>query len=141
MPRAIGRGIHPALAVFPESSWAADAHRMGLCRSEDVLVADSLLPASAGSNHRRPWLRARAPCAPELDPLAASVILDRVQDAGNVVAILRTPRLRLSAVIALKGTAALWSPKCLRAGMGAHFGLRLLESIEPPHSMHWPCRS
>ena len=31
-------------------------------------------------------------------------------------------------MIALEGTAALWSPKVLRAGMGAHFGLRLIES-------------
>ena len=30
-------------------------------------------------------------------------------------------------MIALRGTAALWSPKVLRAGMGAHFGLSLLE--------------
>ena len=30
-------------------------------------------------------------------------------------------------MIALKGTAALWSPKVLRAGMGAHFGLNLIE--------------
>ncbi len=29
--------------------------------------------------------------------------------------------------IALVGTAALWSPKVVRAGMGAHFGLRLIE--------------
>jgi hypothetical protein len=33
-------------------------------------------------------------------------------------------------VIALKGTAALWSPKVLRAGMGAHFGLRLIEGLD-----------
>jgi TrmH family RNA methyltransferase len=31
----------------------------------------------------------------------------------------------------MKGTAALWSPKVLRAGMGAHFGLQLLESLHP----------
>jgi len=30
-------------------------------------------------------------------------------------------------VVALKGTVALWSPKVLRAGMGAHFGLALAE--------------
>jgi TrmH family RNA methyltransferase len=34
-------------------------------------------------------------------------------------------------VIALKGTAALWSPKVLRAGMGAHFGLTLFDGVEP----------
>jgi TrmH family RNA methyltransferase len=39
--------------------------------------------------------------------------------------------LPIKQVIALKGTAALWSPKVLRAGMGAHFGLRLLEGLEP----------
>ncbi|WP_163297307.1 TrmH family RNA methyltransferase, partial [Enterobacter hormaechei] len=32
-------------------------------------------------------------------------------------------------VLALKGTAALWSPKVLRAGQGAHFGLRLIEGL------------
>jgi RNA methyltransferase, TrmH family len=31
----------------------------------------------------------------------------------------------------LRGTAALWSPKVLRAGMGAHFGLSLLDAAEP----------
>jgi TrmH family RNA methyltransferase len=32
-------------------------------------------------------------------------------------------------VLALQGTAALWSPKVLRAGMGAHFGLTLIEGL------------
>jgi TrmH family RNA methyltransferase len=54
--------------------------------------------------------------------------LDRVQDAGNVGAILRcASAFGFKQVIALKGTAALWSPKVLRAGMGAHWGLQLVE--------------
>ena len=61
----------------------------------------------------------------------ASVILDRVQDAGNVGAILRSASaFGFRQVIAMKGTAALWSPKVLRAGMGAHWGLRLIESAD-----------
>ena len=32
-------------------------------------------------------------------------------------------------MIALQGTASLWSPKVLRAAMGAHFGLRLVEGV------------
>jgi TrmH family RNA methyltransferase len=32
-------------------------------------------------------------------------------------------------VLALQETAALWSPKVLRAGMGAHFGLQLIEGV------------
>jgi TrmH family RNA methyltransferase len=66
-----------------------------------------------------------------LQPLAATVILDRVQDAGNVGSILRSAgAFGFKQVVALKGTAALWSPKVLRAGMGAHFGLHLLEGAE-----------
>jgi TrmH family RNA methyltransferase len=60
----------------------------------------------------------------------SSVILDRVQDAGNVGAILRcASAFGFKQVIALKGTAALWSPKVLRAGMGAHWGLQLIEGV------------
>ncbi|HAL37063.1 MAG TPA: rRNA methyltransferase, partial [Polaromonas sp.] len=72
------------------------------------------------------------PAAPELLVDTASVILDRVQDAGNVGSILRSAAaFGFSQIIALKGTAALWSPKVLRAGMGAHFALRLVEGVEP----------
>ena len=57
-------------------------------------------------------------------------MLDRLQDAGNVGSILRSAAAMGSAqVVAIKGTAALWSPKVLRAGMGAHFALHLLEGL------------
>jgi len=62
---------------------------------------------------------------------AASVVLDRLQDPGNVGSVLRSAAaFGVAQVLALKGTAALWSPKVLRAGMGAHFALRLLEGME-----------
>lgn len=60
---------------------------------------------------------------------ASTVVLDRLQDAGNVGAILRcASAFGYRQVLAIKGTAALWSSKVLRAGMGAHFGLHLVES-------------
>jgi TrmH family RNA methyltransferase len=63
-------------------------------------------------------------------PHAGSVVLDRVQDAGNVGSILRSASaFGFRQVLALQGTAALWSPKVLRAGMGAHFGLELHEGL------------
>ncbi|MDN3923056.1 TrmH family RNA methyltransferase [Roseateles violae] len=67
-----------------------------------------------------------------LTPGLDSVVLDRLQDAGNVGTILRSAAaFGFRQVLALKGTAALWSPKVLRAGMGAHFGLRLIEGLAP----------
>jgi TrmH family RNA methyltransferase len=58
------------------------------------------------------------------------VVLDRLQDAGNVGSILRSAAaFGFRQVLALKGTAALWSPKVLRAGMGAHFALHLVEGL------------
>jgi TrmH family RNA methyltransferase len=72
------------------------------------------------------------PPAPALDPGAATVVLDRLQDTGNVGAILRcASAFGFRQVLALKGSAALWSPKVLRAGMGAHFGLHLVEGLSP----------
>ncbi|MDP3226062.1 MAG: TrmH family RNA methyltransferase, partial [Rubrivivax sp.] len=69
--------------------------------------------------------------APAIDAHVASVVLDRLQDAGNVGSVLRSAAaFGVQQVLALKGTAALWSPKVLRAGMGAHFGLRLVEGLD-----------
>ena len=67
-------------------------------------------------------VEARAGCA--------TVVLDRIQDAGNVGSILRSAAaFGFLQVLALQGTAGLWSPKVLRAGMGAHFGLDLAEGL------------
>jgi TrmH family RNA methyltransferase len=57
-------------------------------------------------------------------PGVAALVLDGVQDPGNVGTMLRTA-LGLGAVglVALKGTADLTNPKVLRGGMGASFRL------------------
>ena len=56
------------------------------------------------------------------------LILDRIQDAGNVGSILRTAAAAgFTQVITTTGCAHLWSTKVLRAGMGAH---RLLDLYE-----------
>ena len=60
-----------------------------------------------------------------------TLVLDRIQDPGNVGSVLRSAAaFGFTQAIALVGTAALWSPKVVRAAMGAHFGLRLVEGAD-----------
>ena len=58
-----------------------------------------------------------------------SIILDRVQDPGNLGTILRSAvGFGVKQIICSKGTVSAWSPKVLRAGMGAHFKLQIFEN-------------
>ncbi len=126
---ALERGVQPQTAVFSESFWSQANAKWASAALRTLVIPDALFasisalesPASMG------FVLELAPPA-ALQPTAASVILDRVQDAGNVGSILRSAgAFGFKQIIALKGTAALWSPKVLRAGMGAHWGLQLIE--------------
>jgi TrmH family RNA methyltransferase len=57
-----------------------------------------------------------------ISPDGVVLVLDGVQDPGNVGTILRTAQaLGVSATIALPGTVDLWNPKVVRSAMGALF--------------------
>ncbi len=129
----LARGGRPEAAVYAQSLWEQNgALDLGAAPVRTVLLPDALFQSISGlESPARMGFVMTMPAAPELDPGAATVVLDRLQDAGNVGAILRcASAFGFTQVLALKGTAALWSPKVLRAGMGAHFGLSLIESAE-----------
>ena len=132
------RGQRPLQAVVADSAWSQPALRaLAQWAPRVVRVPDALFDSlSALESPARLGFLLGVPPALAIDPHAASVVLDRVQDAGNVGSILRSAAaFGIRQVLALQGTAALWSPKVMRAGMGAHFGLRLIEGLQPDDLM------
>ena len=128
---ALQRGLVPAIGVFAESQWPTALPALSRAATKTIIIPDKLFanisglesPASMGFVMDLP---------PAPAPLAQvqTLVLDRVQDAGNVGSMLRSAAaFGVRQVLALKGTAALWSPKVLRAGMGAHFALHLHEGL------------
>ena len=60
--------------------------------------------------------------------LGDTIVLDAIQDAGNVGTILRTAlACHFNQIVCTAGTAHIWSPKVLRAAMGAHRYLTFYE--------------
>jgi len=142
----LARGVPVPLALIADTAWLGEhgvavgtddlARRLSdLARQADkiVVVPEALWKTFTGleSPARLGFLLtwpAHGTRSGTLKTGVRTVVLDRVQDAGNVGSILRSASaMGFEQVVALKGTAALWSSKVLRAGMGAHFALHLVE--------------
>jgi TrmH family RNA methyltransferase len=128
----VQHGGRPGQAVVTEAGWEQPALRELAQQAAAVAVVPAVLMAGLSTLESPAPIGFVVPWAGsgDLQPERPSVVLDRLQDTGNVGTILRSAAaFGIEQVIALKGTAALWSPKVLRAGMGAHFRLHLVEGM------------
>lgn len=145
--RTILEGIHlcesylqrvgqPLLCVYshsaPDNEEAAalidtcDAHN-----TPSILLSDNHFQAISGVEHGIGILFVIS--VPSVTPTAHlsknTLLLEDIQDPGNMGTILRTAAAAgVSEVYASPGSASAWSPKTLRAGMGAHFALTIYEN-------------
>jgi RNA methyltransferase, TrmH family len=70
---------------------------------------------------------------PPVAPSRFALLLEDIQDPGNLGSILRSAAAAgCDAVFLSSGCADAWSPKVLRAAMGGHFALRIYERQDLP---------
>ncbi|GHT89904.1 RNA methyltransferase [Betaproteobacteria bacterium] len=112
--------------------WLAAGERQGV---ECVVLTDALFAELADTETPGGLIAlvnlpdAQEPPAPDAD----SLLLDGVQDPGNLGSLLRTAAAAGFAQVLLSADCASpWSPKTLRAGQGAHFQLQLHENADLP---------
>ena len=133
------RGLVPEQAVFAQSAWDNTPTQLTQAAPKNTVLPDALFREISGlesaSTMGFVWTissSVETESAHNIQQGVPTVFLDQIQDAGNVGSILRSASaFGFTQVLARKGTAALWSPKVLRAAMGAHFGLNLVEGVEP----------
>lgn len=128
---ALARRCLLAQVVLTEAAWGDPALREIAQRAARVAVVSEALMKGLSTLDSPPPIGALLALPAEPPALLSgvpTVVLDRLQDAGNVGSILRSASaMGVAQIVALTGTAALWSPKVVRAGMGAHFALHLVE--------------
>lgn len=128
----------PELCVFSESARQHPevSDILGRCLSLNVdclQLPDALFSSLSQVEHGVALLFiVSVPVAQAMAQTDTSVVLlDKLQDPGNLGSILRSAAAAgIRQVICSEGTAAAWSPKVLRAGMGAHFTLDIVEQAD-----------
>ena len=99
-------GVAPVTLSDALFRWLADAATPAGLAAEIGIPAHAALPALSGD----------------------CVFMERIQDAGNVGAILRSAAaFGLRHAVLSHGCADPWSPKVLRAAMGGHFSLAVTQ--------------
>jgi TrmH family RNA methyltransferase len=132
------QGGKPAMCVVSEASVAQQevAAVVAACQAQHVqcvLLPDAMYNALSQVEHGIGLLflvDTPAPVPPARLNMAA-VLLDNLQDPGNLGSIVRSAAAAgIQHVFCSKGCVFAWSPKVLRAGMGAHFMLQIFENVE-----------
>lgn len=125
--RLRGAAVAPGLEATPRGT--ALKQRLAHAGVPLEVVDDDLLGQLADTEHPQGIVAVVEPKTWTLEDLSSGpqsvhLILDGVQDPGNVGALARAALgLGASGLIALPGTADLWNPKALRGSMGALFRL------------------
>jgi TrmH family RNA methyltransferase len=126
----------PEMCVVTEGALHHDEAQAIVSRIDEqriVTLPDALFGQLSNVVHGVGMVLLVEKLAAPLPPTVAQtcLVLDGVQDAGNVGSILRSAAAAgIQQVFCAPGTAYAWSSKVLRSGMGAHFLLQIHEDVE-----------
>jgi RNA methyltransferase, TrmH family len=128
----------PLMCVVAEASvqHAEVADLLALCENEHVLslcLSDALYQqvSQVENGIGILFLIATPEAALPSSFSATAVALDNLQDPGNMGSILRSAAAAgIRDILCSHGTVSAWSPKVMRAGMGAHFLLNIVEGVD-----------
>jgi TrmH family RNA methyltransferase len=132
---ALAAGISPRRLVF--SAGALEGHltawRERLPGVPVLVLADALFASLSPVATPTGVLAEIAIPGPLDAPARFVVLLEDIQDPGNLGALLRTAAAAgVERAFLSTACADAWSPKCLRGGQGAHFRLAIQERAELP---------
>ena len=131
----LAAGATPLRYVYAES--AAHNHevatlieRLRELAIEETAVSDTLFESLASIHANVGILIIFQPITTSLQASQTTVVLEDIQDPGNLGTILRTAAATgITNIVLSSGSASPWSPKALRAGMGAQFSLHIQENV------------
>ena len=132
----LATGATPLRYIYAES--AAHNHevatlieRLRDLSVEETAVSDTLFESLASIHANVGIIITFAPILGSLQASETTIVLEDIQDPGNLGTILRTAAATgVTNVVLSPGCASPWSPKALRAGMGAQFSLRIQEDTD-----------
>jgi len=138
----------PVLRVFhAEAPSARTADILGglqAAQVECLPASGAVMKAISDTVHPQGIIAiAQRPAALTMEALRASgpslvVMLEAVQDPGNVGTIIRTAEAAgATALVSLPGTADVYSPKVLRSAMGSAFRLPILNHVTTEELFSW----
>lgn len=130
-----GIGVPRALIISDGGAQNPEIENLiaGLKAVDTYLVPDALFPEISAVSAQVGIVALIATPHPQRAGVDADfcVLLDGIQDPGNLGSILRSAAAAgASDVLLSKQCAFVWSPRVLRAGMGAHFRLKLHEHAD-----------
>ena len=132
---ALSKGLDFQTLIFRDdcpsemiNNWSAQAVKL-------VQIPSSLMDGLS-SLHSPPLMAAviSLPLPSLFNPQMSTVVLDQMQDPGNAGSILRSAAaFGFKQMVTTPNTVGLWTHKVVRAAMGAHFDLAIVEGVSIEH--------